>query len=495
MRRRSFLSLGIASACDALLIASVSHDSRAFAAEGLKGGGAGDLPSLPGDGEIKAISHNAGMHPLGAGATLAEINPSLQPWNPEFPQPGPYRGADSNGYGWGSINGYSGICWNTDTRQLVNYGAGHASINVCAPFCFDLNDLRWKWLDTPLPFDGYGRVLVGRHSVPPSQAVIDSLYPNGEIDYPWGELNGDSPGWEKAYGSGPWLRPGRIQPIPGHTRNVLAHIPAVILGNRKGGLFKFGSAGGILSGARSSCSHIFDYDTKTWKRTTNQAPHFGNGVSSTAQSTVIDTETRTAIHYGGGNQFKVFDFSTDSWRPLRISSNSYPGSVDAGNVLAFRPARLLICAFARDVVGERAYYNGQTFAFFAVPIDAIVGKDAFSVTPLNVSVASWPLNEAGNNTGIGFGYCPDDRCFYCINGDTNSNRYWKLQPPVAMTQSGYLSGTWTLTEHVFSSGVLSSPGKRSWVFNRLSWDEKWRAFLWFPDAISGPVQAFRPRGV
>ena len=70
MRRRSFLSLGIASACDALLIASVSHDSRAFA-EGLKGGGAGDLPSLPGDGEIKAISHNAGMHPLGAGATLA----------------------------------------------------------------------------------------------------------------------------------------------------------------------------------------------------------------------------------------------------------------------------------------------------------------------------------------------------------------------------------------------------------------------------------------
>lgn len=495
MHRRRFLSMSIASACDVALIASVFQDSRAQAADGIRGKVSGDLPWSPRAGEIKEISHKAGMHPLGAGATLAEISPSVQPWNPEFPRPGPYNDPDSFGYGWGTINGYSGVCWNTDTRQLVNYGAGHASINVCAPFCFDLNDLRWKWLDTPLPFDGYGRVLIGQHSVPPSQSVIESLYPNGEIDYPWGELKGDSPGWMMAYGTGPWLRPGRIQPIPGHTRNVLAHIPATILGNRQGGLFKFGSAGGVLSGARSSCSHIFDYDTKTWRRTANQAPRFGRGISSTAQSTIVDAETHTAIHYGGGNQFKVFDFLTDSWRDLRVSSDSFPGSVDAGNVLAFPPARLLICAFARDASGKRAYYNGRTFDFYAVSIDSIVGKAAFSIAPLIVSVSSWPLNVAGNNTGIGFGYCPQDNCFYCVNGDTNSKKYWRLAPPVAMTQGGYLSGTWKLTEHAFASGALSSPGKRSWVFNRLSWDDRSRAFLWFPDAISGPVQAFRPHGI
>ena len=495
MRRRHFLTYGIVSTCDALLIASALPDPGAFAAEGSKRSVSGDLPWSPRAGEIKVISHNAGMHPLGPGATLSEINPSAQPWNPEFPRPGPYKGPNSHGYGWESINGYSGICWNTDTRQLVNYGAGHASINVCAPFCFDLNDLRWKWLDTPMPFDGYGRVLTGRHSVPPPQSVIDSLYPNGEIDYPWGELSGDSPGWMMEFGRGPWLRPGKIQPIPGHTRNVLAHIPAAILGNSKGGLFKFGAAGGVLSGARSSCSHVFDYNTNTWRRTANQAPRFSTGISSTAQSTIVDIETGTAIHYGGGNQFKVFDFSRDSWCPLRNSSNSYPGSVDAGNVVAFPPARFLICAFARDALGKRAYYNGKTFAFFAVSIDAIVGDGMFSIAPLTVSVTSWPLNEAGNNTGIGFSYCPDDCCFYCVNGDTNSKRYWKLTPPAATAHSGYLSGTWTLTEHVFSFGALSSPGKRSWVFNRLSWDEKLRAFLWFPDAISGPVQAFRPHGI
>ena len=495
MHRRRFLSFVIVSASDYSPVIP-----RLLSAGPIAGHPLEDAPFVtpqwsPRSGEIKPISYAAGEHPLGKGAVLAEISPSYQPWNPESPHAGPYNDPDSHGYGWWSINGYSGICWNTDTRQLVNYGAGHASINVCAPFCFDLNDLRWKWLDKPLPFDGYGRVLIARYAAPPSQATIDSLYPDGEIDYPWGELNGDSPGWMKAYGSGPWLRPGRIQPIPGHTRNVLAHIPAKILGNRKGGLFKFGDASGVLSGARSICSHIFDYDTRTWRRTANQAPRFSRGVSSTAQSTIIDTETRTAIHYGGGNQFKVFDFVTDSWRSLRVSSNSYPGSVDSGNVLAFPPARLLICAFARDVLGKLAYNNGKTFDLYAVPIDSIVGNGAISITPLNVSAASWPLNVAGNNTGIGFGYCPHDNCLYCINGDTNSTKYWKLAPPAAMTQTGYLSGTWKLTEHAFSSGVLSSPGSRSWVFNRLSWDEKSRAFLWFPDAITGPVQAFRPHGI
>jgi len=495
MHRRRFVSYALVAACD---FWSVIPDTGRLVAKANERQGRNTFPNpswSPSAGEIRTISYAAGTHPLGAGAVLSEINPSRQSWNPESPRPGPYNDPDSHGYGWGTINGYSGICWNTDTRQLVNYGAGHASINVCAPFCFDLNDLRWKWLDTPLPFDGYGRVLTGKHSVPPSQSVIDALYPNGEVDYSWGELNGYSPGWQMAYGPGPWLRPGKIQPIPGHTRSVLAHIPAEILGNSKGGLFKFGAASGVLSGTRSMCSHIFDYDTKAWRRTTNPVPSFGNGVSSTAQSTIVDIETHTVIHYGGGHQFKVFDVPGESWRALRTSSNSFPGSVDTGNVLAFPPARLLVCAFARDASGRSAYYNGKTFAFYAVSIDSVVGRGMFSIMPLTVSVASWPLNLAGNNTGIGFGYCPHDHCFYCVNGDTNSTKYWKLAPPAAKTQAEYLSGTWTLSEHAFAHGSLSSPGGRSWVFNRLSWDENSRSFLWFPDAVTGPVQAFRPHGI
>ena len=442
----------------------------------------------PAPGEIRNISYAPRTHPSGAGAVLAEIDPKYQAWNPMAPRQGPYKATE---YYWGSVNGYSGICWNTDTRQLVNYGAGHASINVCAPFCFDLKDLRWKWLDIPLPFDGYARVLTSKHSTPPSPEAIAALYPNREVDYAWGELNGDSPAWEAAFGKGLWLRPGVIQPIPGHTRNVLGHIPASIMGNRKGGLFKFGSASGVLSGAHSICSHIFDYDTASWRRTANQPPSFRG--ATTAQSTIIDVETGTVVHYGGGAQFKVFDFSTDAWRPMRVASNFIDGSTDAGNVLAFPPGRLLVGAFARDATGRAAYYNGKTFVFFAVDIDAVVGRGMFSLVTLSVDASAWPLNSAGNNTGIGWGYCPENNCFYCINGENHSLNYWRLAPPAGATkQSHYLSEKWTLTQHSFASGTLSSPGSRSWVFNRLSWDRKSRSFLWFPDSVNGPVQAFRP---
>ncbi|MFB0935603.1 MAG: hypothetical protein QMB52_07495 [Propionivibrio sp.] len=488
MQRREFVSYLVAAACDCGLAMAAPAPVR-----GKASGATGGVPAwAPAPGEIRNVSYAPRMHPLGAGATLAEIDPKYQAWNPEAPRQGPYKATE---YYWGSVNGYSGICWNTDTRQLVNYGAGHASINVCAPFCFDLNDLRWKWLDTPLPFDGYGRVrTAGGISEPPPQSAIDRLYPNGEIDYSWGELNGDSPGWEAQYGRGPWLRPGKIQPIPGHTRNVLGHVPASIMGNGKGGLFKFGSASGVLGGTHSIGSHIFDHDTATWRRTANQPPNFRG--STTAQSTIVDAQTGTVIHYGGGQQFKVFDFSTDAWRPMQVASNAVEGSTDAGNVLALPPGRLLVAAFARDQAGRAAYYNGKTFVFCAVDIDAVVGKGIFSLTTLSVDARAWPLNSAGNNTGIGWGFCPENASFYCVNGEHQSPGYWRLAPPAGATrQSHYLSGTWTLTQHSFVSGTLSSPGHRSWVFNRLSWDPASRSFLWFPDDVNGPVQAFRPAEV
>ena len=487
MQRREFVSYLLASACDCGLSMAAPPPVR-----GRSSSGTGGVPAwAPAPGEIRNISYAPRMHPLGAGATLAEIDPKYQAWNPEAPRQGPYKATE---YYWESVNGYSGICWNSDTRQMVNYGAGHASINVCAPFCFDLNDLRWKWLDTPLPFDGYGRVLTGGFDAPPSSAIISKLYQNREIDYDWGELNGDSPAWEVAYGKGPWLRPGRVQPIPGHTRNVLGHIPASIMGNTKGGLFKFGSASGVLSGTHSIGSHIFDHDTATWRRTANQPPNFRG--STTAQSTIVDSQTGTVIHYGGGRQFKVFDFATDAWRPMQVSSNAVDGSTDAGNVLAFSPGRLLVGAFARDQAGRAAYYNGKTFVFCAVDIEAVAGKGMFSLAALTIDAGAWPLNKAGNNTGIGWAFCPENGSFYCVNGEHQSSSYWRLAPPSgARKQSDYLSGIWSLTQHSFVSGSLSSPGHRSWVFNRLSWDRASRSFLWFPDNVNGPVQAFRPAEV
>lgn len=215
-------------------------------------------------GEIKTISKAAGYFGTNGGATVAEINPAYQTWNPDAPAQGRFAPA---AYYWVSILGYAGVCWNPETRQLINYGAGHASPNVTAPFGFDLKELRYKWLDTPLPFDGYGRVLTGGYSVPPSQSVIDVQYPNGEVDYTWGDLNGDSTGWPEGF-----AQPGIIQPITSHTRGHLAYIPSAILGNASGGMFVHGQYTGVLSGASSRGSHIFDFDTKRWRRTANIKP-------------------------------------------------------------------------------------------------------------------------------------------------------------------------------------------------------------------------------
>ena len=437
----------------------------------------------PAAGSIVSISKAAGFFGTNGGATLAEINPKYQAWNPDAPNEGRFA---AGGYYWVSINGYSGICWNTDTRQLVNYGAGHAAPNVCAPFCFDLNDLKWKWLDTPLPWTGYWGM-----SSPPTQAQLDAAFPNGEINYDWGEVLGDSTTW------GALAQPGVLQPIPAHTRWNKVYIPASILGNTKGGMFSYGAYSGVLSGTNSNGSHIFDFDLAKWRRTTNRLPSLPStyNYSSSGSGGFCDEQTKTMLHYGGGKYARLFNFETDSWELRTGTTSGIAGATDAGSVRAYPPARLLFCAFGRKADGTASNADGVTMVFAAAPIDGIIAN-SFSIAPLNVSVDSWPLTAAGNNTGVGWGYCPVDKCLYTVNGTGGSSKYWKLAPPAnAVTQADYLTGTWTLTEHAFSSGTLSSASSQSSVYNRLSWDRNSRSFLWFPDSVSGPVQAFRPHGV
>ncbi len=191
MQRRKFISYALASACNY----GLARAAPVAVPSDKASGGGGDIPVwAPAAGEIRNISHAPRRHPLGAGAVLSEIDPKYQPWNPEAPRQGPYKATE---YYWGSVLGYCGVCHNPDTRQLVIYGAGHASINVCAPFAFDLNDLRWKWLDVPLPFDGYRQILVNRHSAPPSEATVRLYYPEEQLDYDWGELKGDWMGCQR----------------------------------------------------------------------------------------------------------------------------------------------------------------------------------------------------------------------------------------------------------------------------------------------------------
>lgn len=438
----------------------------------------------PSPGHIASISHPAGRHPLGRGATLAEISPAYQSWNPNAPSVSLY----GNGYSWSSYYGFCGSAFNTDKRQIVLYGAGHASINVCAPACFDLNDLRWKWLDQPLPFDAFAKIANDTSiSWPASQANTERHYPPEQYNYAWGDINGDWAGWPNGY-----ARPGRIQPVPAHTRATMVHVPAAVCGNTKGALLYSSGHGGLVAN-NSTGTHLFDYDAATWSRDSNYLASYGSG-------RVFDPVTKKAIGFGNATyptkQYFVYDYATRTWT-TRASANYAIAGVDHGGNLIHEASRLHICPKSELEDGSSPGSGaGVMYRFYAVSVDAVVGTGPFSVSTLSVQVATgWPLTSLGNNRYLGWAYCPEDRSLYIINGEHGSNKYWRLAPPVgASSQDDYLAGTWTLTEHVFASGTIQSPGSRprSMMYNRMQWDSLSRSFVFWPDSVDGPVQAWRP---
>jgi hypothetical protein len=443
-----------------------------------------EIPSwAPSAGHIVTISYPAGQHPLGRGATLAEISPAYQEWNPLRPSVALY----GNGwYGWNSYNSYCGCAFNSDTRQIVLYGAGHAAINVCAPACFDLTDRRWKWLDRPLPFDANALAIRSGYPQPLSEEHYRQFYSAEQVDYLWGEVKGDWSGWPKGYG-----RPGKIQPIPTHSRGTLIHIPGSVYGNRHGALLYHGQATGLFSGSLSVASHLYDFDTNSWSRTTNHYPSEGMGF----RGCVFDRQTGKAVAFGNGGSpsttYCIFDAATRLWTTCKASVPVATSTDHPGNVL-HEAARLHIVPAQRDAQGRPAHQGG-VYHFWATPVDHIFGTGHFAPVMLNVSVmGGWPLNKQGNNAFIGWSYCPLDQCLYAINGTAGSDRYWRLAPPPdAVTQSDFLNGVWTLTEHTFVSGRLATDGQ---VFNRLCWDATSASFIWYGNAVTGEVQAFRPNG-
>lgn len=443
----------------------------------------------PAAGRIVSIGYTAGKHPRGRGATLAEISPAHQSWNPNAPSLSPYNAGIAS-YGWHTNYGYCGSSFNTDTRQIVMYGAGHSSINVPAPYCFDLNDLRWKWLDRPLPFDAFKCIRDKGYSHPPTRGQMEGCYPPEQYDYDWGDLDGSWSGWPEGYG-----RPGKIQPVPTHTRDGMVHLPASVIGNSKGALLFCGAYTGVLANAGNFGGHVFDYDTQTWSRLNQRPP-------SPLGSPVFDGQTRKVVYFGNGgnttNIYRVLDVDRRTWITRNASASCFY-TTDGGGQLLHKASRLHIVPAHVDANGTSSWGTRDgwiRYRFFATPFDAIVGTGHFACTELTINVASsWPLTSQGNNRYLGWSYCPEDACLYIINGENGSNKYWKLTPPAgAVTHHDYLTGTWTLTVHAFVSGTLSSPGgrPRSMMYNRMQWDVESRSFIWWPDSIDGPVQAWRP---
>ena len=489
MDRRTFILRAMG-----LTIAPSLPETYAIAAGEALGGERFGAPLWsPAAGQIKTISYAAGKHPFGRGATLSEISPVYYDWNPDKPNLGVFGIKNIKtgkwAYSWGSILSYCGSSFNSATRQIVTYQAGHSAANVCAPFCFDLNDLRWKWLDTPVPFDGYAAVYFGSKAI--DSVSMAALY-SDQLDYEWGEVNGGSSAF------GVYARPGVIQPIPGHSRAGLVYIPPTVAGNAKGKMHTCVQATGVLSGVLSKQSHVFDYDTAHWSRTTDLFPlQSGLGHS---RSACLDSESGKIVVMGNCSPrtpLFIFDVASGSYA-RRYPGNSVDSCTDVGGSIYHEASGLHVFAPSRTTSGAAARgLDGVTMQFIACPMDSLVGSGVFSFTTLNVAVEStWPLNSYGYNISIGWTYCPVDKCLYAINGVGGSNKYWRLSPPPNATMTGdYLSGTWTLSALTFTSGQNASSVARSNIYQKLSWDKESRSFVFFSDSINDPVQAFRPAGI
>lgn len=485
MRRRRFV-LGLGA-----LMATPVTDAYSRSSGGVSAEGRLHAPAWsPVAGEIKTISHAAGAHPNGAhgGAVLSEIDSAWQSWNPNYPAPGPW-GYTPPDYYFGSITAYSGLAFNSDTRQLVGYGGGHAAVCVPAPWAFDLNDLTWKWLDVPVPSDSLAAPRHHGHSPPFTQAQIELFYPAAQHNYVWGDWNGDWPGWPSGFG-----RPGKIFPEPGHSRGTLVHIPAASLGNAKGALLKTDAPTGSNGGTNAKSSHLFDFAASAWSRTVNQ-----HSVTTSSGVGVIHDAHANKVLMALGGPVDVLDVPTRTWS-IKTASNAFTMAVDNGTHNLHLASRIYLAMIRTDAAGNAAneYDSGGTgvrHRINAAHVDDIL-SGRFSWTTLRVTATTtWPLRTTGSNFTIGWAYCPLNECLYCVNGCSGSTSLWKLSPPAgAATKADYLTGVWTITEEKMTRGSLNAPGN-SMVFNRLNWDAKSKSFIWTSASIGGAVQAIRPLGI
>ncbi len=453
------------------------------------------LPTwAPAPGQIANISYKKGEHPDGArgGAVMSEIDPRYQTWNPSAPAQGPYGGTEGS-YQFNSIHAYCGATFNSDTRQIVGYGAGHSAINVGAVWAFDLNDLAWKWIDTPLPTDGLSLPRFAGFSAPISKTGIERFYPSDQYDFTWGDWNGSWAGWPTGF-----EQPGKIFPEPGHSRSAICFILGSVFGNQKGAMLKLSASTGSNGGTFATGTHLFNFDTRQWKRTANRP-------SATGGSTVFDSVSGRTFSVGQDsssgfvNSIKVFNVGTNSWEPDSITSGGpYMNfSAGGGGINIHDPSRLVLISCPQDNAGKAL--NPTRFGIYATDIGGVLAG-RFSWYQLSVSASSWPVGSDGLIWSPEWVICPANGCFYTVSGVDGSKLLWKLAPPSnAKTQAEHLVGTWTVSAEVMGGVPLYSRNQAggvgdSFVYKRLCWDQKSRCFIWFSNWYEGPVQAIRPTG-
>lgn len=449
----------------------------------------------PAAGQFVNVSYATHSHPQGLPAVLEEISPQYQSWNPRGVGTGPVGpwggAAPAILYNFYQITDYCGMTFSPSLRKYIGFGAGHASICVTAPYAFDLATRSWEWMSVPIPSDGFTKL----NGQPATASTVATYYPPAQFDTTWGDWNGSYSGWPEGF-----AQPGKIFPETGHSYTSLLTIPGPKYGNENGALLVVSSPTGATTGTDMIGSHLYDFDSRSFLRTTNRPISTGNtagGLSydPTTNKVYMCTWTSSAPR----NTMDVLDVATKTWS-TRTSTNYVELMQDSGGMVTYPDANIVML-FTQATPAGVPSFSGTTHLIRAASISAI-NNNNFTWSTIAVSGSSWPLRGDGTLSSIAWAYCPLDKCLYAVNGRNNSTSIWKISPPPsAMSTSDYLTGTWTISQVTMTSGALycynriGSPTVSSYVYNRLQWDNESSSFLWSSDYYGGPVQAFRPPGV
>lgn len=459
---------------------------------------------VPEPGRTAAIGYAKNSHPAtGLKAVLEELAPKYMPWAVTPGSNAPWSG--TTGKGMNTITDWCGGAWDETNRRFMSMGGGHVDMCVTAPYAFDAKTSSWRWLDTPLPTDGFD--LLSDRALAPLRSNIAAYYSSQQFDTTEGEWIGDWSGWPAGHG-----RPGIRQPEVHHMQYGLVWVPGYAWGNTNGALMNLSPAGGRSAGGTFVTRYYFDLDDTLWKHTANfrtdlstycgGAVWFGGTVNRVFALTSTSSTLRQVMD--------VFNPATKTWKASRAAAdvNVHYGDGGLGAHLA---SGLLLKFNSLTAGGVETYAGSVGVRVLAVPAAQVVageydnkqgGTASYTWQRLTVNAVSWPTSYVNNQVeAIGWCYCPRNGKFYATDGRNNTATLWVLNPPAgAVTQNDYLTGTWTVTTETITPGIPNldgggNPTGSPYPYNRLVWDDTAGCLLWFATWIESRPIAILPRGI
>jgi hypothetical protein len=442
------------------------------------------VPWQPSLGGAAQIGYASGAHPQGAPATMHDIRPAVQTWNPEAPGEGPWSRNGSGATTWPSITDYCAPVFVPSVRAYLQvFQAGHAAINVPSPHGFRLPTLDWAWLDYPPPTDGFD---AAKDLNPPSGLVtalaLSNAYAPALVDSAWGE-------WQGGHASfGAFARAGRIYTEGTHTYGFTTWVPGAAAGNTNGILVCPTSGGGALNGSTlPGGGHHFDLDTMRFVRNAGRRLDNTGTAGGACWAAGINRVVVIARDAGsdGHNLVDLFDPAPGARTWVRRTLPSGTRVTSESPAPRYHPPSGLVLVFV-PVLSSGAISGGDVansvrHDIWAAPEAGLLAGTA-SFTNLTVSATSWPLGRFAGLTATCSGKGWSDfvtaggrNAFYSVNGVNGSTTLWRLKPPAgAVTQADHLTGTWTVTTETVSAPIVmhdkTGAADQQYLYQGPGWD-------------------------